>query len=196
MLTKHARRTVIYDRRIPRWIHLACLVPTIGLTGLMAWVVFFRQPSDDPFNRVEEIDATGQIIFGFFVLVGVFMTGVFVYRLFRNPPYFILYEDGFEYSPGGVSTGLIKWSDIVELRDETVLDGGASGQGRSPVTAVVLRNPGKYVERFPAVLRPLFAQRMQMNSSPILISQAEFGRDHDAILAIMRGQVAKARGSH
>ncbi len=194
MLQSHEARTVIYQRHVPRWVHLACLVPTIGLTATMFWLVFLQPPGDDALIRAEEIDTTGRFIFGFFVLAGFFLTGVFAYRLLRNPPYFILYDTGFEYSPGGVSTGLIRWSEVAELRDETVLQGDSGpGSGRGAVTAVVLHSPEEYIARFPAALEPLFRARLAMNSSPILISKAEFGRDHDTLLGIMREQVAKAR---
>jgi len=191
MLTQHEARTAVYERRTPRWVHLVVLVATIGLTAAMAWFGLLREVEPDAFGRTEEIDPVGKVIFGFFVLIGVFLSGVFGYRLVRNPPYFVMYPDGFEYAPGGVSTGLIKWTDVQELRDETVLQGGPSGPVRQPVTAVVLRNTAEYIERFPAALKPLFAARMAMNSSPILISKAEFGRDHTAILTVMRDLVAK-----
>lgn len=193
MLANHERRQVIYERRAPRWVHLACLVPTIALTGIMLWAAFLKENEPDAFGRTEEIGLAGQVAFGFFVLIGLFLIGVFAYRLFRNPPYFIMYENGFEYSPGGVSTGLIKWSDVVELRDETVVQGGGGyGPERQPVTAVVLRNPGEIIGRFPDPLQSLARARLQMNSSPVLITRGEFGRDHDAMLALMREQVAKA----
>lgn len=195
MLQDHTPRKIIYDVRAPRWAHFVALVPTIALTGFMGWFVFLRENVPDEFGRTEEIAPAGQFMFGFFVLIGIFLIGVFTYRLFANPPYFLMYEDGFEYSPGGVSTGLIKWSDIVELKDETVLtSSGGLGPSRMPVTAVVLRNPQEYIARFPAALEPLFKARMKMNSSPILITRSEFGREHDALLGIMREQVAKAGG--
>ena len=194
MLKNHEHRTVLYDHRAPRWVHAVALIPTIALTGFMTWFVFLQEHQPDAFGRTEEIDLTGKFMFGFFVLIGVFLTGVFTYRLFANPPYFILYSDGFEYSPGGVSTGIIKWTDVEELRDETVLTSHGSGTARVAATAVVLRNPGEYMARFPAVLEPLFRIRMKMNSSPILITKGEFGREHEALLAIMREQVAKAKG--
>lgn len=196
MLQDHTPRKIIYDVRAPRWMHFAALVPTMALTGFMGWFVFLREIVPDEFGRTEEIPMTGQFIFGFFVLIGIFLIGVFTYRLFTNPPYFIMYEDGFEYSPSGVSTGLIKWSDVEELREEKVLTNrsGIGGPAWMPVTAVVLRNPQEYIARFPAALGPLFKLRMKMNSSPILIGKSEFGHEHDALLAIMREQVAKAGG--
>lgn len=196
MLKNHEPRTVLYDHRAPRWVHAVCLLPTLALTGFMLWFVFLQQHEPDAFGRTDEIGLGGKFVFGFFVLIGVFLTGVFTYRLFANPPYFILYSDGFEYSPGGVSTGIIKWTDVEELRDETVLQSGGHGSALIPVTAVVLRNPGEYMAKFPAVLEPLFKARMKMNSSPILITKGDFGRKHEALLAIMREQVAKAQGRY
>jgi hypothetical protein len=131
-------------------------------------------------------------VVGLGALVSLLLSVGFAYRALRNPPTLRFYEDGFEYSPAGVSTGLIRWSDVVELRDETVLVSLVGTPARRPVTAVVLRNPDDYVRRFPAALRPLFAANRKLNSSPILIADGEFGPDHGAIMAIMRENVAKA----
>ncbi len=125
-------------------------------------------------------------------LVSLLLSVGFAYRWLRNPPTLRLYAEGFEYLPAGVSTGLVKWSDVVELRDETVLVSLVGTPSHRPVTAVVLRNPDDYLARFPAALRPIFAANRKLNSSPILIGQGEFGPDHGAIMARMRENVAKA----
>lgn len=192
-MSSHASsRQVVYDVRAPRWLHFIWLVLTTALTATMIWFVFLKEPES---GRADEMDLPSTIAFGFFCLIGLFMIGVFCYRLFANKPYFVLYADGFEYSPGGVSTGLIKWTDVLELREETVLQGaGGFGPQRTPVTAVVLRNPAEYMRTFPAVLQPLLSYRMKMNSSPILITRWEFGHKHVAILEHMREQVARAAG--
>lgn len=165
-------------------MHLVSLVAAAVLTSAFVYFIFLRAGAD--------FDAGWKIGFGAAIAVGVFLTVVFTFRLIRNPPYFVLYEHGFEYSPGGVSTGLIKWTDVLELREESVLNSLAGTPGRRAVTAVVLRNPEELVRRFPAALRPLFELRMKMNSSPILIARGEFGGDSTALMTILREQVAKA----
>lgn len=184
----------LYERRAPRWVHVACLIPTIALTAFMIHFVFLREPEIDAFGRSDELETRFEVIFGFFCVIGLIMTGVFAHRLVRNPAYFILTEEGFSYSPGGVSTGLIRWSDIVEIKEETVIEGTQFGPGYSPAVAVVLRNPEEYVARFPKVLKPLFALRGELNSSPLMLRRADFGEDYAAIKQIMDEQVRQFAG--
>lgn len=183
MNSKNSDR-VIYDRRTPRWMNFVAFIAAGALTAAFVYFVFLKEDAD--------FDLAGKIGFGFASVVSGSLALLSLYRIVRDPPYFVMYEDGFEYSPGGVSTGLIKWTDVRELRDESVLNSKVGTPARLPVTAVVLRNPDEYVRRFPSALRPLFELRMKMNSSPILISRGEFGGDQPAIIAIMREQVAKA----
>lgn len=187
---------ILYEKRAPRWIHFICLLLTIVLVGTMAYFVFLQEPSSHPFEQSEEIDAGGKMIFGFLILIGVFMTGVFAYRLLKNPAYFVITEEGFEYSPGGVSTGLIRWGDIAEFREENVITShsGIGGPAIEVALSVVLRNPEEYVARYPKVLKPLFAVRQAMNSSPLLMRPSDFGRDYQSILTIMREQVQRHSG--
>ncbi len=155
------------------------------LAAAFAYFLFVRERTND--------DAGWRIGAGIALAGSVFMFVVSAVRLIRHRPYFILYEHGFEYSPGGVSTGIIRWTDVLELREETLMHGDGGFPARRGVTAVVLRNPEEYLARFPAVLRPLLQMRQAMNSSAILIPRGEFGGNDVALVKIMREQVAKAR---
>ncbi|HLP24794.1 MAG TPA: STM3941 family protein [Acidobacteriota bacterium] len=180
----------VYAHRSPRWPHLISLLGAAILTAVAIRVLFFGLGEiESPIHTREWGFAS---VVGIGALVGLSLCVGFAYRLLRNPPTLRLYEEGFEYSPAGVSTGLIRWSDVVELRNESVLVSMVGTPARRPVTAVVLRNPEDYERRFPAALRPVFALNRRLNSSPILITPGEFGPDHDAILAVMRENVAKA----
>ena len=184
-------RPVLYERRMPRWPHAVALLGALLLTSVAIRILFFGLGEIE--SPVETADWGKAAIFGAVGLVCVFLSGVFAYRLVRNPPTLVLFEDGFEYTPAGVSTGLIKWSDVLELRDETLVVNVTNARNNRRVTAVVLRDPEEYMSRFPAALRPVFAANLNLNSSPILITPGEFGDDHDAIIAIMRENIAKPR---
>lgn len=187
--TPHA----VYSHRSPRWPHFVSLLAALILATVAIRVLFFGLGElESPLQTQSWGLAAGVGVGG---LVSLLLSVGFAYRWLRNPPTLRLYEDGFEYSPAGVSTGLIKWSDVVELRDETVLVSLVGTPARRPVTAVVLRNPDDYTRRFPSALRPLFAANRKLNSSPILIAAGEFGPEHEAILAVMRENVAKAGGT-
>lgn len=191
----HSRMT-LYEKRAPLWAHGVVLLFTIGLTGAMTYVVFLHDQATGGFGPDVAMGPGAKTIFGFFILIGIFMIGVTIYRLVKNPPYFVMTEEGFEYSPGGVSTGLIRWGDIAELREENVITdrGGIGGPAFEVAVAVVLRNPEEYVARFPAALKPLFVLRGKLNSSPLLMRPSDLGRDYQSIMTIMREQVQQHAG--
>ncbi len=168
-------------------MHGAVLVAAASLVAVFAYFLLATPRADG--------DAGWRIGAGIALTVSALMVVVSALRLIRHRPYFIIYEHGFEYAPGGVSTGIIRWADVVELREETVLHGDAGFPTRRAVTAVVLRNPEEYQARFPTVLRPLLQMRQAMNSSVVLIPRGEFGGDDVALVEIMREQVAKAQAS-
>lgn len=185
---------ILYERRAPVWVHLASLVPTVALTAFMIFFVFVRQPEVDAFGRSDELGLGFKLVFGFFCVIGLFLTGVFAYRLVVNPAYFVLTDEGFSYSPGGVSTGLIRWSDIIELREEGVIEGTQVGPRVSAALAVILRNPEEYIARFPRVLKPLFQLRAELNSSVLLLRIADFGRDYPVVRQMMDDQLRAVPG--
>lgn len=186
---------VLYQRRSSRWAHLICVIAALLLTLALLVAAFEGFGDLDPLFSSPDIGWDMKVALTLAIMGGVFMTFVFAYRLAKNPVVLTVYEDGFEYIPAGISTGLIKFSDVLELRDEGVVtsivdrSGGVRG-----VTAVVLRDPAEYTRRFPAGLRHLMEARGKMNSSPILIVRGEFGAEHDRILAMLRERVAKAGG--
>ncbi len=189
-----APRQVILEHRAPRLAHLVCALAGALLTTVFILVGWFGLGDRDPLFTAP--DSGWEIKLGLSVatVVGAALTLGFFYRLIKNPPTIVVYEEGFEYVPAGVSTGLIKFSDVIEFRDEIVVRSITNRNNGTLVTAVVLRNPDEYVRRFPSGLRHLMQARLQTNSSPILITPGEFGPDHDRIMAMIRERVAKAAG--
>lgn len=180
----------VYSYRSQRWPNFVAMLGALLLTAVAARILFYGLGEIESPLQTRERGLAAAVGLG--GAVSLLLALNFAYRGLRNPPMIRFFADGFDYSPTGVSTGLIKWSDVVELRDETVLVSLVGSPSHRPVTAVVLRNPDEYLNRFPAVLRPIFAANRKLNSSPILIPKGEFGPDHGAILAIMRENVAKA----
>jgi hypothetical protein len=182
-----------YTARTPRFLHLVCLVPTIGLTLLFSDLVFV--PSDGLLDgeTKEQIDGFGRLIFGFFVFVGVFLSGVFLYRFIKNPWYFHMDEEGFEYAPGGVSLGRIKWSDVERLDYTTVKQGGAISPKQLRVLGVYLKDPAGYIAERPLALHALFEARRFDSGTPLVFQAGEFGSRHDQVVAQMRECLARAQ---
>ncbi len=184
---------LLYEQRPPRWVHAVALVPTIGLVVLFADIVFFPELGVLPLETEEEIDLMGKLIFGFFTFVGVFLIGVFSYRLVKAPWTFRMTDEGFEYNPAGVSSGFIRWEDVAEIKYVPVTT-NRGGPRRIMTVGIILKDPHSYIARYPAALGVLFEFRKYESETPLVFQFREFGRDHDRVVAMMQEQVAKANG--
>lgn len=179
---------VLLQIRAKRWPNLLLLVAALGLATAFVWIVFVSPPGG------EASPDTVKVIFGFFTAVCLFLAYHFGRRLVSSPPVLELTDEGFTYEPAGVSTGLIRWADIHEVREETVRV-GRGYIGRSPVAlAVVLKDPDGYKERFPAVLRPLFDFREEETDTPLLLDPTDFGSAYARAKALMEERIRMAAG--
>lgn len=181
-----------FEFRIPRWIHLLCLVPTVGLTLLFLDLVFLPDAGLLPLETGEEIDTMGKVIFGFFTFVGIFLTGVFAWRFVKNPLIFRMDDEGFEYNPAGVSSGFVRWVDVEKLDYTQVKVGRPGGTQFMKVLGVYLKDPATYINRQPMALHALFEARRYDSGTPLVFNSGEFGRQHDRIIAGMRERHARA----
>ena len=186
---RHGWAVPLHEIRPARIWYLVALVPTLGLTAFILYWSFGREV--DP---ADELPTHFKLMMAGMAGIGVLLSGSFAYRFVRQPAIFSMDEEGFSYAPGGVSTGLIRWADVVELKEEGVLEGDTGGTRISAALAVVLRNPDEYIARFPRVLRPLFIARGQLNSSPLMLNIADFGADYPRVKALMEEQIRRQPG--
>lgn len=185
---------ILYEQRPPRWVHAIFLLPALGLSVLFIDLVFLPDRDLLPLTVEEKFSTLEQVLFGAFTLIAVFMSGVLLYRLIRNPWTFRLTDEGFIYNPAGVSTGLIRWTDIVEIRDVPVTTQNSVVGGQAPLmtTGIILKDPHSYIARYPAALGVLFEFRKYDSGTPLVFQFKEFGRDHDKVIALMKEQVRRA----
>jgi len=193
MLTLNPKPMIPYQRRAPRWMHVLCLVPTVGLTAVLTDAVFLPGELLFPAETKEQIDPVGRLILGLLSLVGAFLAGVFLYRVVKSPVWFRMDERGFEYSPGGISTGFIPWTDVERIDDVPVLQGGAGGARTVRALGVHLKDPASYIARQPHALHVLFEQRRYHSGTPLVIAAGDFGSERERVVTTMRDCVARAR---
>ncbi|MBA4137497.1 MAG: hypothetical protein C0518_09300 [Opitutus sp.] len=182
-----------FEYRPPRWPQLIVLVATVALTAVFIDVIFLPEKELLPFEfEPVEVGLFEQVMFGTFTLIGVFFTGVTLYRLIRRPVTFRLTDDGFEYAPAGVSTGWVRWADVEELKYTTVATGNGD-QNRRKVLGVYLKDPRSFIARRPLALHALFEMRQFQSGTPLVFQSGEFGREHDRIVAMMQERLRRAR---
>lgn len=184
---------LLYEHRPARWPHAVAFLATLALVTIFVDLVILPEADLLPLKTEEEIDPVGQVVFGFFTLIGLFLLGVFGYRFVRNPWTFRLTDEGFEYNPAGVSSGFIRWDEVVEIKPVPVKM-NFGGPRTLMVVGVVLKDPHSYVARHPAALGVLFDYRRYESGTPLVFQFREFGRDHDRVVALMQEQVARAAG--
>lgn len=185
---------ILYEQRSPRIVHLIALLGTLILVGALVGFVFLPGSDPGPGGAPVEIGNTGRIVFGFLTLAGIFLSGVFGYRLIKNPVTFRMTEEGFEYNPSGVSTGLIRWTDIEEIKYVPVLTNrsGIGGPARLFPVGIILKDPQSYIARHPAAMGVLFEYRKFESGTPLVFTFGEFGRNHERVVAMMQEQVRLA----
>lgn len=182
------KRMTRYERRAGRLpLALALLLP-VAFTGTM-WYFGFVRGTD---ANGEPLPTGAKVALGAGAALGAVFCCYFGYKLVRNPVYFAMHDEGFWYAPAGVSTGLIRWRDIMEVREVGVMSDTTGPMSKSPALAVVLRDPEEYIRRFPAVMAPLFRFNLERYGSPVLIPAADFRSDYAMIKSRMEEQIRHA----
>jgi hypothetical protein len=185
------------ELRPPRWIHIPFLLGDIVLLGVFWQVVFGDGFTEgDAFTPATETPLGMKLTFGFFMAIGVFMFFVLLYRLIKSPAVLIADSEGLYLNPAGVELGRFKWSEIAEIKDAEVLGSptGRGGPRMMPAVAIVLKDPQKYIDRFPKVMSPLFKFRQGEAGTPLLLEPSMFGTRYEEIVGAMRAAVARANG--
>lgn len=179
-----------FELRAPR---VGLLIATFGalvLGGAFAAVLLFGVEGGPD----AQLTGGAKVLLWVMLAVTAFLAVVFGRWAIEPPVVFRMTTVGFEYSPAGVSTGLIRWSDIRSLDDVEVMVQAGRRPARERAIAVMLRNPEAYVEGQARPLAPLFKLREAMSGTPLLIRPADLGPHGERVLGTMRRLVQEAAG--
>ena len=95
-------------------------------------------------------------LMAFWLFYGIahFLLVAFLLRAIRNRPFFVLTDKGFLYEPGDISPGLIRWEDVVEIKEAELLFGQNTYAGPTTRATLVvgLKNPEAYRQRYTPLL--------------------------------------------
>jgi hypothetical protein len=178
------------------------LVLTVWLVGGLASLAFV--PADvladidlqNPFAGDLSLEFKAAI--ALFAGTGLFLIVAFATRAIRNRPWFLLGSLGFVYRPGDVSPGVVRWSDIREIRTGEVLS--AQGRGPSvlkPALIVTLKHPERHTQRYTLLLGLLVRALTRLLSAQteggdLYLDPSDFGADYEKVLALMRERLGAA----
>lgn len=175
------------------------LVLTVWLVGGLASLAFV--PADvladidvqNPFT--EDLGLEFKAAIALFAGIGLFLIVAFATRAIRNRPWFLLGSLGFVYRPGDVSPGVVRWSDIREIKiGEVLASRGRSGPTLRPALIVVLKHPERYTQRYTLLLGLLVRAltkllSVQTEGGDLYLDPSDFGADYEKVLALMRERV-------
>lgn len=188
--------TVIVALRQPRtasaaiWLALVLWL-TLGL-GSLAFLpeeTLAEWNLQNPFVDMEiEFKAATALFAG----IALFLIVAFATRALRNRPWFLLGDLGFVYRPGDVSAGVVRWSEVRDIRTGEVLS--AQGRGASvlkPALIVGLKRPERHAAGYTPLLRLLVRMltpilRAQTGGGDLYLDPQDFGADYDKVVALMR----------
>jgi hypothetical protein len=162
-----------------RWYYA---IPTLLLIILISVLSLFVVKSKDAANALE---TKWYVIAGLILLVAAFLLIHFVRQFFRNPIIFRVNDTGFEYSPAGVSTGFIPWTEVKAVRELSMLKEDPDKSQYETVLGVTLKDPELFRTRYNKFVSKLFRLNEGLYDASIFISQADLGKKYDLVKGIM-----------
>ncbi len=153
---------------------------TIMLNILMLSVSLFllfiadKQTFDDPIYF--KLFAWPSIIFFSLTLTHLLI------KMFDNKPGLIINNQGIIDNSGSAISGLIKWSEIKEIKKSEVV-------GEKFIT-IILYNPQKIIKKAPWYKRTLLKTNLKLYKSPIHISANTLNTNFSDLLTLLENRIA------
>lgn len=170
-------------------VNVIAIVLTLFLMGITAWAIFGK--TEDPL----ELAGPGLIIPAIIVPLGCVVIYFALKAIILRPPVIRIDEQGFEYNPGGVSTGLIPWAHIEDILEVDVRTTRGDQMGPVVETAlgIRLKDPETYRNQFNPVIRKLMELNEKMYEVDILFRLSDFGTQVDAMKDSLLGNWRNSR---
>lgn len=126
------------------------------------------------------------------LVVGAFLTFQFTRQFFKPPVTFRMDQEGFEYNPAGVSSGLIRWNEVASIEEKQIKTMSGSVPGFSTVLAVTMKDPAAFRKRYNVLLRKAVQLSEDVNHASVLIEPAALGKQYGEIRDTMIRQAGEA----
>lgn len=192
---------VVLELRNSRAGSVVLVVVLLIFAAIVAYALDLQTQPGDAFDPpVPPPTLEWRAVIGFFTVVWAFLLVAFTVRAVRNPPWFVLTRKGFVYQPGDTSPGLIRWEDVVDIKEDRVVSTGGNGAAAPrAVLVVVLRDGERYVARYNPILAAVvrFAGgvlRAQTGGrGDVYLDPVHFGARYEEIKALMIEHATRVR---
>ncbi|GAA4320833.1 STM3941 family protein [Flaviaesturariibacter amylovorans] len=170
-----------------RFLYLIPIVIALGLMFLFVYFTFVNPEGN-------EMPTMMYVMSGFMVLVGSFLSVKLFQRFLRNEFVFRMDDEGIESNEGGITTGLIRWSEIKEAREIKVPSSNRRSMATETVLALYLHHPEKQRARYNPALQALTNFAGELMGSSVLITPAVLGNQYNRALELIRARVPLSAG--
>jgi hypothetical protein len=160
--------------------HFIILLAVLLLMSIAVWAFFIKE---DPV-ALEGTAITILLIIGGIGSVCVFMA---LKMIIQNPDVLLMNEKGFEYNPGGVSSGFMHWTNVADIKfvDVKTTHGQLNGPVWERTLVIKLKDPSLYQDQFNTVMKGLMNLNKNMYDGDIFFRLSSFGKQADEVHALM-----------
>lgn len=158
--------------------HVIVLLAVILLMSITFWAFFFK---DDP------VEITGVSLFIMIIIGGIGSVVLFtsVRAIMLNPDILVINEKGFEYNPGGISSGFIEWTNVAEIKFIEVITNNYRIAGLERVLAIKFKDPTLYNNQFNPAIRILINLNKKIYDADMFFRLSSFGKQAEEVNELM-----------
>jgi|GEM_PF-1665122 len=160
--------------------HFIVLLAVLLLMFIAVWAFFIKE---DPVA----IDGTPLFILVPIGAIGAVCIYMALKNIIQNPDVLVMDEKGFEYNPGGVSSGFMHWTNVAEIKyvDVRTIHGQLNGAVWERALAMKLKDPSVYQDQFNPLIKGLMNLNKDMYDGDIFFRLSSFGKQAEEIHALM-----------
>lgn len=160
--------------------HVIILLATLLLMFIVFWAFVLK---DNPL----QLNAGGVAIILIIGIIGSVCIFMSIKMLVLNPDVIMLNEKGFEYNPGGISSGFMLWSNVDEIKfvDVRTTEGQLNGPIWEQTLAIKLKDTSLYRNQFNSVFKGLMGLNKKMYDADIFFRLSSFGTQAEEVHALM-----------
>ncbi len=160
--------------------HFIVVLAVLLLMAVAFWAFFLKE---DPIP-IEGGSIIILIIIGGIGTVVLFMA---MKMIIQNPDVFFMNEKGFEYNPGGVSSGFMEWTNVADIKFVDVRTQQAQLHGPiwERTLAIKLKDSSVYRNQFNPLMKGLMKVNEKMYDVDIFFRLSSFGKQGEEVYTLM-----------